>query len=184
MRPMSNRHVIARILIVDDQRDVLERLRLLLKAEGLACSSADDPARGARRGEEVSVRRGADRSQLHARHDIRRRRSRASERAQASSMPICRSIVMTAWGIDRSRRRGDAPGRRRFHREAVGQPRLMSVLRNQISLAARAATRAAPESRRTRSCAARTTSIHRRIAARCSACWRRSIASRRPMRTC
>src|SRR5690606_13506157 len=39
-----SRDLPARVLVADDQPDVLQALRLLLKSEGLACETAADPA--------------------------------------------------------------------------------------------------------------------------------------------
>jgi len=43
--PVSHHSTVARILIADDQPDVLEALRLLLKGEGYQIDTADSPAR-------------------------------------------------------------------------------------------------------------------------------------------
>ena len=89
---------IARILIADDQPDVLEALRLLLKGEGYRTESANSPAAvlAALESRDFDVR--PDGPELHARHDVRRRKGWiCCTRIQALDPPLP-VVVMTAWG--------------------------------------------------------------------------------------
>ena len=63
----------------------------------------------------------ADRSQLRARHHLGHARAWTSSRGCARSTPTLPVVVMTAWGSDRGRGRGDAARRARLRAEAVGQ---------------------------------------------------------------
>ncbi len=65
-----------RIFVADDQRDVVESLRLLLKGEGYAAETFANPERARRRAARAHGRRRAHGPELHARHDVGRRRPR------------------------------------------------------------------------------------------------------------
>jgi CheY-like chemotaxis protein len=60
----------SRILIADDQADVIEALRLLLKPEGFVIDTAASPPQLLPRPRAQGLRRGPDGSQLHARHHV------------------------------------------------------------------------------------------------------------------
>ncbi len=123
------------ILIADDQRDVLEALRLLLKGEGLACVVVDQPeaALEAARTREFGVAlidlnytrdttSGAEGLELLARL-----------RALDPGLPV---VVMTAWGsVDLAVRAMQASASD-FIEKPWDNTRLLSVLRNQLALAA------------------------------------------------
>ena len=110
-----------RVLIADDQPDVLEALRLLLKAEGFEIETAASPGgdpRGRRPGRDFDV----------VLMDLNYTRDTTSGREGLDLLARLRGdrrhaavVVMTAWGSVGRRRRGDAPRRARLRREAVGQ---------------------------------------------------------------
>jgi DNA-binding NtrC family response regulator len=122
-----------RILIADDQPDVLEALRLLLKAEGYAIEAANSPAGvlGALESRDYNV----------LLMDLNYARDTTSgqegldllSRIQAldSTLPI---VVMTAWGsigiaVEAMRR-----GARDFVQKPWDNTRLLSILRTQVEL--------------------------------------------------
>lgn len=123
------------ILIADDQRDVLEALRMMLKSEGLACVVVSDP--------ESAVAAVKRQHFACALLDLNYSRDTTSGRegieliqqlrAIESSLPI---VVMTAWGtIDlavQAMRHGAAD----FVEKPWDNNRLLSILRNQIALGA------------------------------------------------
>ncbi|HWT15945.1 MAG TPA: sigma-54 dependent transcriptional regulator [Patescibacteria group bacterium] len=123
------------ILIADDQRDVLEALRMMLKSEGLSCVTVPDPE-----GAVAAVKRQHFACALI---DLNYSRDTTSGRegieliqqlrAIESSLPI---VVMTAWGtIDlavQAMRHGAAD----FVEKPWDNHRLLSILRNQIALGA------------------------------------------------
>jgi DNA-binding NtrC family response regulator len=123
----------ARVLIADDQRDVLEALKLLLKAEGFSIHSASSPA-----GVLDSLQSREFDAVLM---DLNYARDTTSgqegldllSRIQAidGTLPV---IVMTAWGtvdlaVEAMRR-----GARDFVQKPWENARLLAVLRNQIEL--------------------------------------------------
>ncbi len=123
------------ILIADDQRDVLEALRLLLKGEGLACMLVDQPeaALEAARTREFGVAlidlnytrdttSGAEGLELLARL-----------RALDPGLPV---VVMTAWGSVDLAVRAMQAGASDFIEKPWDNTRLLSILRNQLALAA------------------------------------------------
>ena len=109
-----------RVLIADDQSDVLEALRLLLKAEGFVLETASSPA---------GVLAAVDAREFDvALIDLNYTRDTTSGEEGLnllSRIQVDRSHVAgrrhDRVGQRRSRRRGDAPRRARFHPEAVGQ---------------------------------------------------------------
>jgi DNA-binding NtrC family response regulator len=122
-----------RILIADDQPDVLEALRLLLKAEGYAIEAANSPA-GVLRALE-----SRDYNVLLMDLNYARDTTSGQEgldllsRIQAldSTLPI---VVMTAWGsigiaVEAMRR-----GARDFVQKPWDNTRLLSILRTQVEL--------------------------------------------------
>ena len=123
-----------RILIADDQADVIEALRLLLKGEGFAIGSATSPA---------GVLDLATREEFDAvLMDLNYQRDTTSgvegldllSKLQVldETLPV---IVMTAWGtVDKA-----VEAMRRGARDFVEKPwdnvRLLSILRTQVALA-------------------------------------------------
>ncbi len=123
----------SRILIADDQSDVLEALRLLLKAEGYEIETASSPA--------AILRAVEDREFDAALMDLNYTRDTTSgregldllSRLQAidSTLP---AIVMTAWGsvdlaVEAMRR-----GARDFVQKPWENERLLSIVRTQVDL--------------------------------------------------
>ncbi|MBV9774631.1 MAG: sigma-54-dependent Fis family transcriptional regulator [Gemmatimonadetes bacterium] len=141
-----------RILIADDQIDVLEALRLLLKGEGFRIETATSPAAilGAVRDRELDV----------VLMDLNYARDTTSGRegldligeihAVDSTLPL---VVMTAWGSVE----GAVEAMRRGARDYVEKPwdnaRLVATLRSQLELgrALRRSQRLEQENRRLRS---------------------------------
>src|SRR5213082_3092777 len=127
--PNSN----ARLLIADDQRDVLEALRLLLKPEGFGIETAGSPAGvldslQAREFDAVLIDLNYARDTTSGQEGLD-----LLSRIQAidSTLPV---IVMTAWGtvdlaVEAMRR-----GARDFVQKPWENARLLAVLRNQIEL--------------------------------------------------
>src|SRR6516164_3915396 len=122
-----------RILIADDQTDVLEALRLLLKAEGYQIESAGSP--------------GAIMAALDARDfdavlmDLNYTRDTTSGEegleivSKIQSMdPTLPVIVMTAWGSIELAVEAMRRGARDFVQKPWENPRLLTILRTQIEL--------------------------------------------------
>jgi len=123
----------ARILVADDQPDVLEALRLLLKAEGYEATTATSPA-----GVLESVERGDFDLALI---DLNYTRDTTSGQegldllrtlgALDSSLPV---VVMTAWGSVE----GAVEAMRRGARDYIEKPwdneRLLATIRTQVAL--------------------------------------------------
>src|ERR1044071_8442254 len=122
-----------RILIADDQADVIEALRLLLKAEGYATEAAKSPA--------AVIRRGTAHDYALLLMDLNYARDTTSgqeglellQKLQAldASLPV---VVMTAWAsvdvaVEAMRR-----GARDFITKPWDNPRLLAIVRNQIEL--------------------------------------------------
>jgi DNA-binding NtrC family response regulator len=149
-----------RILIADDQPDVLEALRLLLKGEGFVVESVSAPA---------AVLHAAEKSEFDAALiDLNYTRDTTSGRegltllaklqALDSALPV---IVMTAWGsVD-----GAVEAMRLGARDYVEKPwdntRLLATLRTQTELARalRATGRLAADNQRLRGSSARPTFV-------------------------
>ncbi|MEX2045503.1 MAG: sigma-54 dependent transcriptional regulator [Opitutus sp.] len=124
-----------RILVADDQPDVIEALRLLLKAEGYATEAAKSPA---------AVLRAVESSDYAlVLMDLNYARDTTSgqeglellQKLQAldTSLPV---VVMTAWAsvdvaVEAMRR-----GARDFITKPWDNPRLLAIVRNQIDLGA------------------------------------------------
>ena len=141
-----------RVLIADDQPDVLQALRLLLKGEGMLAETVGSPA-----GVIAALERGDEYDALLI--DLNYARDTTSgregldllERVQAAdaTLPV---VVMTAWGsID-----GAVEAMRRGARDYVEKPwdnaRLVATLRSQVELARalRASRRLEAENRKLR----------------------------------
>ena len=122
-----------RILIADDQADVLAALRLLLKAEGFAIETASSPA-----GIMAALETGDYDVSLI---DLNYTRDTTSgeegldllTRIQAldSMLPV---VVMTAWGSIELAVEAMRRGARDFIQKPWDNPRLLSILRTQIEL--------------------------------------------------
>ncbi|HEX4441627.1 MAG TPA: response regulator, partial [Thermoanaerobaculia bacterium] len=123
----------ARVLVADDQRDVLEALRLALKGDGLQCESAASPA--------------AVLSALEARDfdavlmDLNYTRDTTSGdegldllariRELDADLPV---VVMTAWGTVELAVEAMRRGARDFVQKPWDNARLLTTLRTQIAL--------------------------------------------------
>ena len=122
-----------RVLIADDQPDVLESLRLLLKTEGYATETADSPA--------AAVSAAADRDFDVALVDLNYSRDMTSgaegldlvSRLQAldGTLPV---VVMTAWSSVEIAVQALRNGARDFIEKPWDNDRLLSILRNQVAL--------------------------------------------------
>ncbi len=122
-----------RILIADDQADVLESLRLLLKPEGYSIETADSPD-----GALAAVRNGDFDVALIDLNYSRDTTSGAEglellENLQGldSTLPV---VVMTAWGSVEIAVRAIRIGARDFIEKPWDNDRLLSILRNQVAL--------------------------------------------------
>jgi DNA-binding NtrC family response regulator len=109
-----------RILLADDQADVVEALRLLLKGEGFDVESTGSPAgvlraAGERTYDVVLIDLNYARDTTSGREGLD---LLAALRRADATLPV---VVMTALGQRRRRRRGDAPRCARLHRKAVEQ---------------------------------------------------------------
>ena len=123
------------ILIADDQRDVLEALRLLLKAEGLSAITVNSPAACLEVASSQSV--GAVLIDLNYTRDTTSGAEGlellAKLRALDAELPV---VVMTAWGSIDLAVRAMRHGAGDFVEKPWDNNRLMSVLRNQLALGA------------------------------------------------
>lgn len=123
----------ARILIADDQRDVLEALRLLLKGDGYQIDTADSPAAVLKALERreydvvlIDLNYARDTTSGQEGLDLL-----AQLRAADESLPV---VVMTAWGsvslaVEAMRR-----GARDFVEKPWDNDRLLTILRTQTEL--------------------------------------------------
>jgi DNA-binding NtrC family response regulator len=122
-----------RVLIADDQRDVLEALRLLLKGEGIECETASSPS-----GVLAALE---SKEQDAALIDLNYTRDTTSgqegldllARIQEidASLPV---IVMTAWGTVDLAVEAMRKGARDFVQKPWDNARLLTTLRTQIAL--------------------------------------------------
>ena len=158
-----------RILIADDQNDVLEALRILLKGEGLSDRRGDVARR------HVSARwRKRDYALLMMDLNYTRDTTSGQEglevipkiQALDNTLPI---VVMTAWATIDLAVEAMKRGARDFVPKPWDNDRLLAIVRTQIELAARCA-KAGGSKRRINCCAAtrRTSSRNRRG---CGRCW-------------
>src|SRR6266511_1543221 len=122
-----------RVLIADDQPDVLEALRLLLKAEGFTLESASSPAGvlAAIEAREFDV----------ALVDLNYARDTTSGEEGLNLLsriqgidPTLPVVVMTAWGSVEVAVEAMRRGARDFVQKPWDNARLLSILRNQIEL--------------------------------------------------
>ena len=123
------------ILIADDQRDVLEALRLLLKSEGHECRAFGDP--GAALAAVKSTQFSVALIDLNYTRDTTSGAEglellKALKRADAD-LPV---VVMTAWGSIDLAVEAMRLGAGDFIEKPWDNTRLISVLRNQIALGA------------------------------------------------
>lgn len=121
------------ILVVDDQPDVLEALRLLLKGEGFRAETVSSPARvpdAVRAGDFdavlIDLNYTRDTTSGEEGLDLLRR-----IHAIDSSLPV---IVMTAWGTIELAVEAMRHGARDFVQKPWENNRLISILRTQIEL--------------------------------------------------
>jgi DNA-binding NtrC family response regulator len=145
-----------RILIADDQPDVLEALRLLLKGEGFVVDTASSPA---------AMLRAAESAEYDvALIDLNYTRDTTSGRegltllgklqALDSALPV---VVMTAWGSVESAVEAMQLGARDYVEKPWNNARLLATLRTQVELARaiRATSRLAADNRQLRGTDAR-----------------------------
>ena len=122
-----------RILIADDQADVLESLRLLLKPEGYTVDTADSP--------DSAIAKATTQDFDAALIDLNYSRETTSgaeglgllENLQGidSTLPV---VVMTAWGSVEIAVQAIRLGARDFVEKPWDNDRLLSILRNQVDL--------------------------------------------------
>ncbi|MBN8727574.1 MAG: sigma-54-dependent Fis family transcriptional regulator [Xanthomonadales bacterium] len=123
------------VLVADDQRDIREALRLLLKAEGIGCVAVDGPA---------AALEGARRQRFDAALiDLNYSRDTTSGaeglellrelRKLDAELPI---VVMTAWGTIDIAVEAMRLGAGDFIEKPWDNQRLASILRNQLALGA------------------------------------------------
>ena len=125
------------ILIADDQRDVLEALRLLLKSEDQTCQAAGDPAAAL-----AAVKKSQFAAALIDLNYTRDTTSGAEGlellKALKRADPDLPVVVMTAWGSINLAVEAMRLGAGDFIEKPWDNTRLISVLRNQIALGAAA----------------------------------------------
>ena len=137
-----------RILIADDQRDVLEALRLLVKGEGYQADTVDSPAAALKALEQrdydtvlIDLNYARDTTSGEEGLDLLTRIHAADE-----SLPV---VVMTAWGSVNLAVEAMRRGARDFIEKPWDNDRLLTILRTQIELgrALRRASRLEAQSR-------------------------------------
>ncbi len=123
-----------RILIADDQRDVLEALRLLLKGEGYHIDTVESPAAALaaldRRDYDVvliDLNYARDTTSGEEGLELLRQISAADE-----SLPV---VVMTAWGSVSVAVQAMRRGARDFVEKPWDNERLLAIIRTQVELA-------------------------------------------------
>ncbi len=123
----------SRILVADDQKDVLEALRLLLKGEGFEVETVTSPAR---------LTAAVERQQFDAVvMDLNYTRDTTSGREGLDLLPRLRQIdaglpviVMTAWGTVEGAVEAMAQGARDYVEKPWDNARLIATLRTQVEL--------------------------------------------------
>ena len=122
-----------RILVADDQRDVLEALRLLVKGEGYQADTVDSPAAALRALEQrdydavlIDLNYARDTTSGEEGLDLLTRIHAADE-----SLPV---VVMTAWGSVNLAVEAMRRGARDFIEKPWDNERLLTILRTQIEL--------------------------------------------------
>jgi len=125
------------ILIADDQRDVLEALRLLLKSEGHTCKTYGDPAAAL-----AALKSNAFAAALidlnYTRDTTSGREGLELLKALKQAEPELPVVAMTAWGSINLAVEAMRLGAGDFIEKPWDNTRLISVLRNQIALGAAA----------------------------------------------
>ena len=175
----------ARILLADDQADVLQALRLLLKAEGCEIETATSPAGvlaavDAREFDVALIDLNYTRDTTSGEEGL----SLLSRLQQLDTpMPV---VVMTAWGtvdlaVEAMRR-----GARDFIQKPWDNERVLAVVRTQVELgrALRRSQRLEAENRLLRDQGTREAVAHRRVGGDAAGAGARSPASARRTRTC
>ncbi len=122
-----------RILIADDQPDILESLRLLLKSEGYTIETVDSPAGAA------AVAQDKDFDAALVDLNYSRDMTSGAEglelvsklQALDATLPV---VVMTAWSSVEIAVRAIRLGARDFIEKPWDNDRLLSILRNQVAL--------------------------------------------------
>ncbi len=124
----------ARILIADDQTDVLEALRILLKGEGHQTDAVTSLAGVLKALDEKGLRAVDHGSELHARHHFRPGGLEVIPKIQAidNTFPI---VVMTAWATIDLAVEAMKRGARDFIPKPWENERLLAIVRTQIELA-------------------------------------------------
>jgi DNA-binding NtrC family response regulator len=139
---------VPRILIADDQRDVLEALRLLVKGEGYQADTVDSPGAALKALEQrdydavlIDLNYARDTTSGEEGLDLLTRIHAADE-----SLPV---VVMTAWGSVNLAVEAMRRGARDFIEKPWDNERLLTILRTQIELgrALRRASRLEAQSR-------------------------------------
>ncbi len=129
----SNNDLVSRVLVADDQPDVLDALRLLLKAEGYKTETAASPRAVLKAMESsdfdvllMDLNYARDTTSGQEGLDLLRR-----IQALDSALPV---IVMTAWGSVELAVEAMRRGARDFIQKPWDNARLLSILRTQIEL--------------------------------------------------
>ena len=124
---------VPRILVADDQKDVLEALRLLAKGEGYQADPVDSPAAALKALEQrdydtvlIDLNYARDTTSGEEGLDLLTRIHAADE-----SLPV---IVMTAWGSVKTAVEAMRRGARDFIEKPWDNERLLTILRTQIEL--------------------------------------------------
>jgi DNA-binding NtrC family response regulator len=139
---------VPRILIADDQRDVLEALRLLMKGEGYQSDTVESPAAALKALEErdydvvlIDLNYARDTTSGEEGLELLRRIHSADE-----MLPV---VVMTAWGSVHVAVEAMRRGARDFVEKPWDNDRLMTIMRTQTELgrALRRASRLEAQSR-------------------------------------
>ncbi len=130
---MTSSGTAPRILIADDQADILESLRLLLKTEGYGVDTADSPAGavaavGAKDFDAALIDLNYSRDTTSGAEGLE-----LLEKLQGldSTLPV---VVMTAWGSVEIAVQAIRLGARDFIEKPWDNDRLLSILRNQVAL--------------------------------------------------
>ncbi|MEE9179273.1 MAG: sigma-54 dependent transcriptional regulator [Vicinamibacteria bacterium] len=133
MLSSNNNDSVSRVLVADDQQDVLEALRLLLKAEGYKTETATSPRAILKAMESIDfdvllmdLNYARDTTSGQEGLDLLRR-----IQALDSTLPV---IVMTAWGSVELAVEAMRHGARDFVQKPWDNARLLSILRTQIEL--------------------------------------------------
>lgn len=131
MKPSDNSK--SRILIADDQPDVLESLRLLLKGEGFEIHSATSPDGVMRALEKnefdcllIDLNYARDTTSGHEGLDLL-----TAIKSQDASLPV---VVMTAWGSVEVAVEAMRRGARDFIQKPWENARLLTILKTQVEL--------------------------------------------------